>query len=89
MPRLVRRLPWLQLLALLQVAMLARRHFYALNPSERRRMADLVRHGHHLSPAERDELRRLASKLELRDFATDAATKLSPVRIPGMGRRRH
>jgi hypothetical protein len=87
MPRLVRRLPWLQLLALIQVAMLARRHLMALTPAERRRLTELMRHPHRLSRPEREELRSLAAKLELRDFATGAAAKLSPVRVPGLGRR--
>jgi hypothetical protein len=88
MPKLVPKLGWLRLLSLLQVAMLARRHLYALTPDERRRMAFLVRHGHHLSRPERNELRTLAAKLELRDFATGAAAKLSPMRVPGLGGRR-
>jgi hypothetical protein len=88
MPRLVRRLPWLQLLTFIQVAMLARRHLQALTPTERRRLTELMRRPHRLSRPEREELRRLAAKLELRDFATGAAAKLSPVRVPGLGRRR-
>jgi hypothetical protein len=88
MPRLVPKLGWLQLLAALQVAMLARRHLQALTPYERRRLMDLTRRAHRLSRPEREELRRLASKLELRDFATGAATKLSPVRVPGMRGKR-
>jgi hypothetical protein len=88
MPRLVRKLPWFQLLALLQVALLARRHLLALTPAERHRLTDLVRHAHHLSGPERQELRRLAAKLELRQFATGAAGRMSPVKIPGMGGRR-
>lgn len=67
--------------------MLARRHLQSLTPPERRRMADLVRHAHRLSAPEREELRRLAAKLRLRDFATGAAGRLSPFRVPGMGRR--
>jgi hypothetical protein len=88
MPRLVPKLGWLQLLSLLQVAMLARRHLQALTPAERRRMAFLVRHGHHLSRPERQELLGLASKLDLREFATGAAAKVSPVRVPGLRGRR-
>jgi hypothetical protein len=88
MPRLVPKLGWLQLLAAIQVAMLARRHLQALNPYERRRLIDLMRHAHRLSRPEREELRTLAGKLELRDFATGAAAKLSPVRVPGTRRKR-
>jgi hypothetical protein len=86
MPRLVRKLPWLQLLTLVEVALLARRHVQNLTPDERRRLTDLVRRARRLSRAEREELRRLAGKLELRDFASGAAAKLSPVpwpRLPG------
>jgi hypothetical protein len=83
MPRFVPRLSWLQLIALLQVTMLARRHLLALTPAERRRMAELMRRPHRLSPHERAELRRLAEKLDLRHFATGAASRLSPVNVPG------
>ncbi|HEY7076788.1 MAG TPA: hypothetical protein VH418_15530 [Solirubrobacteraceae bacterium] len=87
MPRLVRKLPWFQLISVVEVALLARRHLNALTPDERRRLADLVRSARRLSAHERHELRRLAAKLELREFATGAATRLSPVRVPGVGRR--
>lgn len=87
MPRIVPRLGWLQLIAVLQVAMLARRHLLALTPWERRRMTELMRRPHRLSKHERDELRDLAGKLELRHFATGAASKLSPVNVPGLRRR--
>src|SRR3954454_49808 len=78
----VRRLPWFKVLAAAQLALLARRHFGALSPSERRRMATLARRGHKLSRAERNELLDLAGKLEPRAFAGAAADKLSPVRLP-------
>jgi ABC-type hemin transport system ATPase subunit len=78
----------MQLLAAIQLAMLARRHLQALTPGERRRLVDLVRRGHRLSRPEREELRMLAGKLDLREFATGAAARLSPVRVPGMGGRR-
>jgi tellurite resistance protein len=90
MPRLVRKLPWFQLISVVEVALLARRHLQALTPDERRRLADLVRRARRLSGQERQELRRLAAKLELRQFATGAAGRMSPVRVPGLGgRRRH
>jgi tellurite resistance protein len=78
----VRRLPWFKVLAAVQLALLARRHFGALKPAERRRMAALARRGHKLSRAERDELLDLAAKLEPRAFAGAAADKLSPVPLP-------
>jgi hypothetical protein len=46
-------------------------------------MAELVRRGHRLSKPERDELRRLAMKLEPGAFAKGAARHVSP-----FGRRR-
>jgi inactivated superfamily I helicase len=88
MPRLVRKVPWFQLISLAEVALLARRHLQALTPDERRRLADLVRHPRSLADHEREELRRLAAKLELRQFATGAAGRLSPVKVPGVGGRR-
>jgi hypothetical protein len=90
MPRLARKLPWFKLISVVEVALLARRHLQALTPDERRRLTFLVSHPRGLSGQERQELRRLAAKLELRHFATGAAGRMSPVRVPGMGgRRRH
>lgn len=85
--RAARRLPIFRLLALAEVALLARRHLAYLDPHERRRLAELVRRGRRLTPEERAELRALAGKLEPRAFATDAAAKLSPVGFPRAGRR--
>ena len=86
--RTVRRLPLFKVIAVVQVALLARRHLSALTPSERHRMADLARHGHHLSRDERAELRALASKLEPGAFAFAAADRLSPLPVPRWVRRR-
>ena len=91
MLRTVRRLPLFKILAVAQLALLARRHMSALTPAERRRLADLVRHGHRLSAPERTELRDLAAKLEPRAFAVAAADYLSPFPLPKRvlrGRRR-
>ena len=89
----VRRLPFFKLLAIVQVALLARRHLTALSPAERRRMAELARHGRKLTPAERHEFIDLASKLEPRAFAVHAADHVSPFPLPkkmlsGRGSRR-
>jgi hypothetical protein len=63
-----------------QVAMLARRHLHhALSADERRSMFELVRRPHQLSPAERRELRDLASRLDARAFAGEAARTFSPL----------
>jgi hypothetical protein len=89
--RAVRRLPLLKVIAVAQLALLARRHLQSLSPAERHRLADLVRHGRTLTPAERDELRVLASKLEPRAFAGEVADAFSPWPLPRRltrGRRR-
>ncbi len=89
--RTVRRLPLFKVIAVVQLALLARRHLGAVTPSERRRLAELARRGHRLTPAERAELRELASKLEPRAFAVSAADHLSPFPVPRRvlgGRRR-
>jgi hypothetical protein len=87
MPRLIRNLPFLKLLAVLQILLLARRHLQGLSRDDRRRMVELTRRGHRLSGAERRELRALASKLEPRAFAMAAAKRLAPIPLPGRRRR--
>lgn len=86
------RLPLFKLIAIVQLALLARRHLGALTPTERRRAAQLVRRARSLTPAERHELIGIASKLEPRAFAGAAADRLSPVPLPrsvsGRGSRR-
>ena len=89
--RTVRAIPFFKVLAIAQVALLVRRHLVALTPLERRRMAELVRHGHHLSADERHELLDLVMKLEPRAFAVSAADHVSPFPLPKRllrGRRR-
>jgi hypothetical protein len=82
----LRRIPAVRLLALGEIALLARDHVGKLTPEERRRLVALVRQGHgrpsHLSEAERDELTRILAKAEPRLFAGLAAAKLSPVPLP-------
>jgi hypothetical protein len=82
----LRRLPVLKLLAIAEIAMLARDHLERLEPYERRRLVALLRAGRgrpsHLSPAERDELQELVAKAEPRLFAGQVADKLSPVPLP-------
>jgi hypothetical protein len=88
---LARRLPFLKVLAIVQLALLARRHLQALSPAERRRMTELARRGRGLTPAERTELRELAGKLEPRAFAGAIADAFSPIPLSGRvirGRRR-
>jgi hypothetical protein len=82
----VRRLPVFKLLAIAEVALLARDHVNRLEPAERRRLVELVRHGRgrpsRLSQKEREELGKLVAKTEPRLFAGLTADKLSPVPLP-------
>ena len=82
MLRTVRHLPLFKIIAIIQLALLARRHLGVLTPDERRRAARLVRNGHKLTPAERHELINIAAKLEPRAFAGAAAYHLSPMPLP-------
>ena len=49
--RMIRRLPFFKLVAVVQLALLARRHLGALTAAERKRMAELARHPRRLTPA--------------------------------------
>ena len=82
-----RRIPFLKLVAIIELALLARRHLNALTPHERRRMAALARRAPRLTSAERHELRDLALKLEPQAFAGAAATHLSSLPLPKPLRR--
>jgi hypothetical protein len=85
--RLLRRMPFFKLLAIAQTALLARRHLQRLDVNDRRRLGELVRRGHRLSPAERDELRALLAKLGPREFAFAAADRFSPLPLRWLGGR--
>ena len=82
----VRRLPMFKLLAIAEIALLARDHLGRLEPTERRRLFELVRTGRgrtrNLSPEEREELAGLVAKVEPRLFAGMAADKISPLPLP-------
>jgi hypothetical protein len=82
----LKRLPVLKLLAIGEIALLARTHATKLAPAERRRLIALVRQGRgrpsRLSDEERDELQGLVAKAEPRIFAGEVADKLSPVPLP-------
>ena len=78
----LRRLPILRVIAIAELALVARKHLQHLTPVQRRRLAELVRKGRGLTPAERDELRGLVAKLDARAFAGSAVDRLSPVPLP-------
>ena len=78
----LRRLPWMRVLAVAELALTARRHLRYLTPAERRRLVELMRRPTALTPTERDELRALAVKLEPRAFAGAVVDAVSPVRLP-------
>ncbi|MEA2199300.1 MAG: hypothetical protein QOJ25_3351 [Solirubrobacteraceae bacterium] len=82
----LRRIPVLRLLALAEVAVLARDHITKLSAAEWRRLIELIRIGRgrprNLSPRQRDELQRLVAKAEPRVFAGQAVEKFSPVPVP-------
>jgi len=80
--RAAKHLPWLKWLALAEIAVLAGRHVRHLQPAERRRLLALMKRGHRATSAEREELRTLVSKIDLRGLAGGAAAKLSPVPLP-------
>jgi hypothetical protein len=72
----------MRLIAIAEVALLAQSHLRRLAPGERRRLVQLVRRGRGMSAPEREELRALIQKLDVRAFAGSAVSHLSPVRIP-------
>ena len=88
MLKAVRAIPFFRLLAIAKTVLLVREHLRKLEPSDRRRLAQLVRKGRGMSPAEREELRRVLAKLEPRAFAAATTETFSPVRVPRWVKRR-
>ncbi len=82
----LKQLPVLKLIAIAEIALLARDHATKLDSSERRRLVELVRKGRgrrsRLSEEERAELAALVAKAEPRLFAGTVVSKLSPVPLP-------
>jgi hypothetical protein len=82
----LKRLPVFKLLAIGEIAILARRHIELLEPDERRRLIELVRKGRgrrvNLTQSEQRELTALIAKVEPKRFALLAADKLSPIPVP-------
>lgn len=86
----LRRLPVARLLAVAEIVVLAREHLQKLEPHERRRLAELVRHGRgrpsNLSSKERRELGSLLAKVEPRAFVQNAVAKVTGVPVAGKRR---
>jgi hypothetical protein len=84
--RMTRVVPLARLLAAAQVLMLAREHWYRLEPDERRRVIGLMRDAHgrprNLSQGDQFELARLIAKANPRLFTGLVAQKFSPVPLP-------
>src|ERR1700730_18233276 len=78
----LKRLPVLKLVAVAELALVARQHLQHLDSAERRRLAALARRGRGLSATEREELRNLVGKLDARAFAGSVMERLSPVPVP-------
>jgi hypothetical protein len=81
----LRKLPVARLLAVAELALLAREHIVKLEPHERRRLRELVVHGHgrpsNLTERERGELAMLVAKLDPKLFARTALKKLNPIKL--------
>jgi predicted ArsR family transcriptional regulator len=82
----LRRIPAATVIQAAEVVRLAREHLQRLDPSERRRVVELVRKGRgrprNLTQREREELARLAAKAEPRLFLGLVVDKLSPLPLP-------
>lgn len=80
--RAARYMPIYKVIAVAQMALLARDHVTRLEPQERRRLTELLRRRRELDETERDELRVLTAKLAPKEFAGMAVHRLSPVPLP-------
>jgi hypothetical protein len=74
---MLQRLPWFRIVAIAQIALVARRHLGLLEPEERSRLARLVRDSRgrplrNLTADDRAELLRLVRKLEPGAFGRSA-----------------
>jgi hypothetical protein len=81
----MKKMPLFRLLAIGKTALLARRHLRRLDAHDRHRLLELVRKGRSMRSGERDELRRILSKLGPREFAYATADAFSPVKLPRRG----
>ena len=73
-----KRIPFFKLLAIAQIAMLARRHFQRLDANERKRLVGLMRHPRGMTSADKAELKGLVAKMEPGAFAGSAARHAVP-----------
>jgi hypothetical protein len=80
--RMYRRMPLFRMLAIAKTILLAHRHLPRLDAGDRRRLRELVRRGRRMDRTERDELRRILSKLEPRLLAFSTADAFSPLPLP-------
>jgi hypothetical protein len=84
----LRKLPAARLVILGELLLLAREHLQKLEPSERRRMLELVRRGRgrprNLSDRDRRELARLVEKAQPRQFMGTAVKRF--VGVGGRGK---
>ncbi len=78
----LKHLPVFKLVAVGELAFVARRHLLHLDSDERRRLTKLLRRGRALTGPERKELRALIAKLDMRGLAGSAADQLSPLPLP-------
>jgi hypothetical protein len=78
----LRGLPVLRILAVAELAVVARLHLRHLDSAQRRRLVELLRRGRRLSAAERAERRALVAALNARAFAGSAVQRLSPIPLP-------
>jgi hypothetical protein len=87
----LRKLPVARLLALAELALLAREHYGKLKPHERRRILALVRRTRgrpsNLTRRERAELAALLAKTDPRLFVESAVRKVTGVPFPGSAAR--
>jgi hypothetical protein len=81
-----RAFPWTRLLAVARAAVATKGHWDKLAPAERRLLIRLVRKSKgkasNLTLRERQQLRRLVAKLELRRLGRDLAVLASPLSRP-------
>ena len=73
-----KRIPFLKLMALAQIGILAHQHYKRLNATERKRLLEIMRHPRGMSAGDRSELKGLVAKMEPGAFAGTAARHATP-----------